>query len=153
MNHKFIVIALIGLISPWAQASNPDPVLSPEQLALARQVHLGVLPCELGARIVISADPRTTGYFQLQWGPKQKYRMFPVITNTGSLRLEDQQAAMVWLQLADKSMLLNQKLGKRVADSCQSPVQRLFAQNQAKNPPPGLFAAPSDSLPRSASAR
>ncbi len=158
MNHKFIVVALIGLISPlvWGQASKPDLVLSSAQLAVARQVHLGVLPCELGVKVVLSTDSRTTGYFQLQLGPKQKYRMFPVLTSTGSLRLEDPQAGMVWLQLADKSMLLNQKLGKRVADVCQSPAQRLFAQHQATNPQPGLFAAPTpvqESSPKLSSAK
>jgi hypothetical protein len=32
-----------------------------------------------------------------------------VATSTGTVRLEDKQAGAVWLQIANKSMLMNQK--------------------------------------------
>ena len=63
-----------------------------------------------------------------------KYRMFPVATSTGAIRLEDQKAGAVWLQLGNKSMLMNQKLGQRLADECMSPQQVAVAESLKLNP-------------------
>jgi hypothetical protein len=43
-------------------------------------------------------------------GKNFKYRMVPVASRTGALRLEDEKAGAVWIQIANKSMLMNQKL-------------------------------------------
>ena len=48
----------------------------------------------------------------------------------------------VWLQLANKSMLMNQKLGKRLADECMSPVQVVVAEALKKNPGVSVLDAP-----------
>jgi hypothetical protein len=68
--------------------------------------------------------------------------MFPVATTTGAIRLEDQKAGAVWLQLANKSMLMNQKLGIRLADECMSPAQVAMAEVLKRNPPPSVLDAP-----------
>jgi hypothetical protein len=65
--------------------------------------------------------------------------MHPVSTSTGAIRLEDTKAGAVWLQLANKSMLMDQKRGRRIADECAHPEQMAFAQNMKHNPPPKLF--------------
>lgn len=118
-----------------------EAALTPAELAIAQRVYLGKLPCELGASVTLTADAKSPGYFDVQT-KSQKYRMFPVQTSTGAIRLEDHQAGAVWLQLANKSMLMNQKLGKRLADECMSPDQALTAMNLIKNPPPSLLDAP-----------
>jgi len=68
-----------------------------------------------------------------------RYWMKTVATTTGAIRLEDQKAGAVWLQLANKSMLMNQKNGRRVADECAHPDQVAFANDMVNNPPPALF--------------
>jgi hypothetical protein len=68
------------------------------------------------------------GYFFVSRGI-YKYVMHPVESRTGALRLEDPARGALWLQLANKSMLMNQKEGKRLADECQSPEQVDFAKN------------------------
>ena len=50
----------------------------------------------------------------------------------------------MWLQIANKSMLMNQKLGQRMADECMSERQNAVAQAMRTNPAPGLFDAPAD---------
>ncbi|MDO4970431.1 MAG: hypothetical protein Q4E66_13435, partial [Comamonadaceae bacterium] len=57
-------------------------------------------------------------------------------------RLEDQRAGATWLQIANKSMLMNQKQGKRMADECMSPEQLQVAEAIKKNPPQSLLEAP-----------
>ncbi|MNW19151.1 hypothetical protein D3C71_2190130 [compost metagenome] len=61
--------------------------------------------------------------------------MAPVATTTNTIRLEDQKGGAVWLQIGNKSMLMNQKLGQRLADECMSPQQLLVAEAIKKNPP------------------
>ncbi len=113
------------------------PTLIPE-LLIAQQIHQGHLPCELGASVRIEADATQPGFFHVH-GKGFRYRMFPVQTSTGALRLEDKKAGAVWLQLANKSMLMDQKRGRRLADECAHPDQLAFAETMKTNPPPSLI--------------
>ncbi|MCE1193540.1 MAG: hypothetical protein LWW96_15435 [Acidovorax sp.] len=111
-----------------------EAALSPEELAIAERVHVGRIPCELGAFVTVTADPAVPGHFHVE-GKGFKYFMAPVATTTGTVRLEDQKGGAVWLQIANKSMLMNQKLGQRLADECMSPQQVVVAEAIKKNPP------------------
>lgn len=116
----------------------PETPLAPQELSIAERVHVGHLPCELGASVQMTADSNTPGYFNLQ-GKGYKYRMKPVTTSTGAIRLEDEKAGAVWLQLANKSMLMDQKNGRRLADECAHPDQLAVANDMKLNPPPALI--------------
>jgi len=121
-----------------AVAATPETPLAPQELSIAERVHVGHLPCELGASVQMTADANTPGYFNLQ-GKGYKYRMKPVTTSTGAIRLEDEKAGAVWLQLANKSMLMDQKNGRRLADECAHPDQVAVANDMKLNPPPALI--------------
>lgn len=116
-----------------AGISAAEAALTPAELAIAERVQVGKMPCELGASVTLTADSKNPGYFDMQ-GKNFSYRMFPVTTSTGAVRLEDQKAGAVWLQLANKSMLMNQKLGIRLADECMSPTQVAVAENLKLHP-------------------
>lgn len=118
-----------------------DAVLTPAELSIAQRVYQGKLPCELGASVDLKADAKAPGYFDVQLG-RQKFHMYPVETTTGAIRLEDKASGAVWLQLANKSMLMNHKLGQRLADECVSPDQAVVAANLIKNPAPSVLDAP-----------
>lgn len=75
-------------------------------------------------------------------GKNFKYRMFPVPTTTNTVRLEDRKAGAVWLQMGNKSMLMSQKLGTRLADECMSPAQMAVAEAIKLNPPVSVLDAP-----------
>ena len=115
-----------------------ETALTPAELAISERVYQGKLPCELGAFVSLKADPKAPGFFDVQLG-KQKFHMFPVETTTGAIRLEDHKAGAVWLQLGNKSMLMNQKLGKRLADDCMNPDQTAMAQKLLTNPAPSVL--------------
>ena len=115
--------------------------LTTEELAIAERVHVGQIPCELGATVSVLADPDVPGHFHVG-GKGFKYHMAPVTTSTGTVRLEDQKAGAVWLQIANKSMLMDQKKGQRLADECMSPAQVVVAEAIKKTPPPSLLDAP-----------
>ena len=122
-----------------------ENAMTPDELAIAERVHVGTLPCELGASVSLKPDSKAPGYFDVQ-GKNFKYRMFPVATTTGAIRLEDRKAGAVWLQLANKSMLMNQKQGVRLADECMSPAQVAIAENMKTNPPASVLDVPKPAL-------
>lgn len=139
-------IPLLGVLSPQApplllpavpMASAISAVIQPE-LAIAQHIHQGLMRCELGASVQVEADASRPGYFNVQ-GKGFRYRMSPVPTSTGALRLEDKKAGAVWLQLANKSMLMDQKKGRRMADECAHPEQVAFVQATQNLPPTELF--------------
>lgn len=119
-----------------------EAALTPSEMAIAERVQVGTVPCELGTTVTLVADTKYPGYFNVQV-KNLKYRMFPVETSTGAIRLEDKKAGAVWLQLGNKSMLMNQKLGQRLADECQGAEQVVVAEAIRKNPPVSLL----ESLP------
>ena len=116
---------------PQAQATVPEP----------GEVHTGHMACELGNSVTVTPDPQQPARFIVQM-KKNMYHMTPVETTTGAVRLEDTQAGAMWLQLPHKSMLMNSKLGQRMADECQSDHQTAVAHAMKLNPPPSLLDAP-----------
>jgi hypothetical protein len=72
--------------------------------------------------------------------------MKPVTTSTGAIRLEDEKAGAVWLQLANKSMLMDQKNGRRLADECAHPDQVAVANDMKVNPPLALIDISNDAI-------
>ena len=123
--------------------------LTPAELAVALRVDTGTLPCELGQSVVLTPDAAAPGFFRLGFG-KETFRVSPEETTTGAIRLEDKAAGVVWLQLANKSMLMSQKQGRRLADECVSPAQAVTAQAMLKNPPPSVLDAPAAVAPATA---
>ena len=114
------------------------PALEPELVAVAEQVHLGQIACELGQTVVITTDEKSAGRFYMHHN-RQTYHLAPVMSKTGALRLEDASKGAVWIQLSNKSMLMNSQLGQRLADECQSPAQAAVAQAMKLAPPINLL--------------
>lgn len=117
-----------------------DVVLSEADLAIAQRVYVGQIPCELGSSVEITPAKRQ-GFFlvQVKNVRNARYYMHPVESRTGAIRLEDPKRGALWLQLGNKSMLMSQKLGARVADECMSPDQLTLAEEMKRNPRPGLL--------------
>ena len=113
--------------------------LTDEQLALVPRVATGVLPCELSHAVSVQAHPQHAGHFVVESG-KQRFAMVPVATSSGAVRLEDAARGAVWLQLANKSMLMDHKRGRRLADACMSPEQHAVARAMEKDPDSHLLA-------------
>ena len=91
-----------------------DVTLSPEDLEIAGRVYVGSIRCELGNNVMVTADEKRPGFFNVQI-QRHRYRMHPVASRTGAIRLEDPRAGALWLQLGIKSMLMYLKLGERLA--------------------------------------
>jgi len=125
---------------------DPNVVLTPEDLEMAKSVYTGNIKCELGASVDVEADSAKPGYFNISTG-QQKFRMHPVNSRTGAVRLEDPRQGAMWLQLGNKSMLMSQKLGERLADECQAVAQLQVSEEMKKAPPKSLFEPDSPTAP------
>lgn len=112
----------------------PEPVLveaDEAQLAAAERAHLGDYACEFKETVHIDRHPKNAGYINVAW-KKQLITMKPVLSSTGALRLEDVSGRTLMIQIANKSMLLDTRIGQRLLDDCVHPEQeRLMAAAKA----------------------
>ena len=119
------------------EEADPADKLTAAELAISKRVHTGDIKCELGAHVKVTPR-RREGYFLVSHGIN-RFVMHPVESRTGAIRLEDPERGALWLQLGNKSMLMNQKEGKRLADECQSPEQVKFAEDMKTRPPVNIL--------------
>lgn len=123
----------------------PEPVLvdaDEAQLAAAERAYLGNYACEFKESVLIDKHPKVAGYINVAW-KKQVITMKPVLSSTGALRLEDVTGRTLMIQIANKSMLLDTKIGQRLLDECIHPEQEklIAAAKAAKMADPEAEAA------------
>lgn len=133
--------------------TQPKPLsaASAEQLEAAERVYYGVHQCASGPAIDVSIHPVHAGYVGVRAG-KVSYVMKPVLSSTGALRLEDVKGAMLMVQIAAKSMLMDTRAGRRIADECVSDKHREAMQAAGPAPASGGLLAPTPDQPPSADA-
>ena len=96
--------------------------------------HLGEYQCEFKRMIRVLAHPRQEGYVDLHFD-KQVVTARPVLSSTGAVRLEDVKGRYLMVQIAFKSMLMDTKLGQRVADECLHDAHHDARRAAAEAPP------------------
>jgi len=114
-------------------ASSPEPAAA----AAAAEVWAGAYQCEHAEKVSMRPG-QGPDMVELQW-KAQRWQMRRIDSRSGAMRLEDASARMVWIQLPNKSMLLDQRQGRRLLDECQHDVQVQTAAQMKNNPPPALF--------------
>jgi hypothetical protein len=93
-----------------------------QQLAAAKEVLLGESGCEFDQKIQVNANAQHPGYVDMSFN-KKKYTLKPVLSPTGAVRLEDVRSEALMIQIASKTMVMNQKTGQRLVDNCVHPDQ------------------------------
>lgn len=114
-----------------APAEKPLPPADAAQLEAAERTFYGPYECEFDQKIDIAINARTPGYVDVKFG-KNTYVMKPVLSTTGALRLEDVTGRTLMLQIANKSMLMDVKAGRRLVDACIHEKQRGIAEGAFK---------------------
>ncbi len=117
--------------APVRPASKPAPKpaapgLPPagsEQIATAELAHFGEYQCEFGEVVTVEKTPKNEGYIDVHH-KKTVTTMKPVLSSTGAVRLEDVKGRLLMLQIANKSMLMDTKIGQRLVDGCVHEKQR-----------------------------
>ena len=121
------------LLPPAAEPLAPAVAAS----QAAGEVWAGAYHCEHAEKVSLRPG-LASDQVELQW-KAQRWQLRRMDSRSGAMRLEDASARMVWIQLPNKSMLLDQRLGRRLLDECQHDVQVQTAAQMKTNPPPALF--------------
>jgi hypothetical protein len=117
----------VGLTMFFLSAPLAAQEVTKEVLSIAAKVHTGALVCEGRQMITLWPDTELPGRFILKMN-KRVYRLTPVPTASGAVRLEDDRTGAVWIQTIEKSMLMDSVNSQRLADGCQSPAQKTAAK-------------------------
>ncbi len=114
--------------------------LTDEQLSIAQIVTTGRIVCADGKSVTITPDAKIQGAFDLLFA-SVRYDVVPVPTKSGAVRLEDRKSGLVFMQLANKSMLFNERQSRRLADDCITAAQQAVADAMRANPTAGVLEA------------
>lgn len=114
-----------------AAADKPLPAADQAQLDAANRAHLGTYQCDFNQTVDVAMNAKNPGYVDVKF-KNRSWTMKPSISSTGALRLEDVKGVALFLQIANKSMLMDTKIGQRLVDACVHEKQRAAAEAAAK---------------------
>jgi hypothetical protein len=78
----------------------------------------GLYRCELNRRVTVRRVGSDGQSVVVNWNGKD-HTLNAVQARTGALRYEDTQAGLMWLVIVGKSMLLDMRAGKQLANECK----------------------------------
>jgi hypothetical protein len=128
-NTLLLAVGVFGLNAAFAQPLYP--------------VALGLIHCADKVSVTIGESKKHAGHYDISIG-KAHYQAMRIPTDSGAVKLEDKQHGIVWLQMSNKSMLLNENLGKRLANECRSAAQAAKEKELSMTDAPNIL----DSLTR-----
>ncbi|MEY3518313.1 MAG: hypothetical protein RLZ89_1173, partial [Pseudomonadota bacterium] len=94
---SYLCVLLMSPVLAMADASQ-------QVLAIAANVHTGILECENRKIIMLWPDKALPGRFIFKLN-KNVFRMNPVPSDSCSVRIEDEKNCVIWIQTDEKSML------------------------------------------------
>jgi len=105
-----LLIGLAGLplgatASPLT--AHPDVRMSP-----------GLYRCDLDRQVRVRHVSRDQRSAVLTWN-KRDYPLQAVPTTSGAMRFEDQVSGLAWISIVEKSLLLDTRTGKQLANDCR----------------------------------
>jgi hypothetical protein len=117
------IVAAMFVILPKASAapgadSSAQFQFLPPEYPVKLDFHPGTYRCELERQVhvtQVSADGRSA---VVRWN-RRDYTLKVVEARTGALRYEDASSGLVWLVIVGKSMLLDTRAGKQLANECR----------------------------------
>lgn len=75
--------------------------------------------CEQGKRVTVVHKKEQRDVITLRWNNKD-HELKREATTTGANRFEDKKAGLVWINIPAKSILLDAKKGRQLANECRS---------------------------------
>jgi hypothetical protein len=104
-------------------------------------VYEGRMACDDAVFVVVVEDRKIPNHFDVLIG-KAHYKTKRIPTSSGAIRLEDKARSIVWLQMSNKSMLLNEKAGKRLANNCRNATQKVAEEALSAKPDTSVLGKP-----------
>jgi len=104
--------------APQAKAPAPAPVKAKPAVRSALSMRSGTYRCDLNRSVEVRSVSSDRSVAVLNWN-QRSYRMRAVSTASGALRYEDQGSGLTWITIVGKSMLLDTRHGKQLANDCR----------------------------------
>ncbi|MGB7182996.1 MAG: MliC family protein [Burkholderiaceae bacterium] len=98
---------------PPVQTAPPQPV-APALPAL----QAGTYQCELKRNVQITGVSPDNKFIDIRWGAKN-HRLAAVQSQSGAHRYENKASGLTWIGVVGKSMLLDTKRGRQLANECR----------------------------------
>lgn len=117
---KFLAATLCAsmLAVPMAGFASADDAGKPSFNPAGLPFKAGMYRCELNRNVDVRHVAPDLQSAVLRWD-RREYTMRAVNTHSGALRYEDAASGLVWLVIVGKSMLLDTKLGRQLANECR----------------------------------
>ena len=113
-----------GVLAACATSEQPSataatqPVRSRSNQQLQMQLASGLYRCELGQSVEVHRDPQSTRLLELQW-QGNRHKLQRQDSSSGLPRYEDPQNGLLWIDLPWKSILMDAKSGRPLANECK----------------------------------
>lgn len=108
----------IGAVQLPAAASSPEAGEAPGFNPHGFKFPAGVYRCELNRSVHVREVAPDMQSAVVNWN-KRDYTLRAVNARSGALRYEDPASGLVWLVILEKSMLLDTRQGKQLANECK----------------------------------
>ena len=92
--------------------------------------------CELGNKVTIYSNASDEAHIALRW-KKRLHRLTRVGTTTGANRFENKLYGLIWIGIPAKSMLLDSKQNRQLANECRDAEQKKQMDTAATAPAAG----------------
>jgi len=110
-----LAVASLGVPALASASTDDAPGFNPAGLAHKA----GTYKCELNRTVNVRHVEEDLRTAVVNWN-KRDYTMKAVNTSSGALRYEDVASGLVWIVITGKSMLLDTKLGRQLANECRA---------------------------------
>lgn len=110
--------AILALTSTLAFAGKVAWASDVHEVSGTDPVQAGLYRCHQSAQIIVKNIAPDFGSIVVQFKGKD-HLLFAVDTATGAVRYQDQRSGMTWIKIPSKSMLLDSKLGRQLANDCK----------------------------------
>jgi hypothetical protein len=110
--------AILALTSTLAFTGKVAWASDVHEVSRTDPVKAGLYRCHQGAQIIVKNIAPDFGSIVVQFKGKD-HLLFAVDTATGAVRYQDQRSGMTWIKIPSKSMLLDSKLGRQLANDCK----------------------------------
>ncbi|MEZ5729721.1 MAG: MliC family protein [Burkholderiaceae bacterium] len=112
LNRKLLSLSVLCAVAGAFAAPNPVE-------ARALSLKKGVYRCELKRSVRVNHVSTDRRVAKIQWGHRA-YTLRAVHARSGALRYEDKASGLMWLTVVGKSMLLDTKRGRQLANECRA---------------------------------
>lgn len=117
-SHLMLCLGLGAWCLNAASMAHAENREASPKAVMTEAVQAGLYRCHQGAQILVKNIAPDLGSIVVRFKGKE-HLLFAIETDTGAVRYQDKRTGMTWIKIPSKSMLLDSKLGRQLANDCK----------------------------------